>query len=83
MLRSYEAFLTNKWTVKTQYVPYYLNWVSDCYDFSNEPQSSRLSSEKKKQFLLNMAKRHEDWRAKRTAMALRPYDLGVKSPLDK
>jgi hypothetical protein len=48
MLRDYEAFLTKKATVKTQYVPYYLKWVSDCYALLNEPLSNRLNSEKKK-----------------------------------
>jgi integrase len=74
MLRNYEAFLTKKGTVKTQYVPYYLKWVSDCYGFLNEPLSNRLSIEQKKQFLLNMAKRHEDWQVKQADTALRLYD---------
>jgi site-specific recombinase XerD len=54
----YEAFLTKKGSVKTQYVPYYLKWVSDCYGFLNEPLSTRLSLEQKKQFLSDMAKHH-------------------------
>ena len=37
MLRNYEAFLVKEGTVKTQSVPYYLKWVSDCYAFLNEP----------------------------------------------
>ena len=45
MLRAYEAFLTKKGTVKTQYVPFYLKWVSDCYGFLNETLSNRLGSE--------------------------------------
>jgi integron integrase len=74
MLRAFEAFLTKKGTVKTQSVPFYLKWVSDCYAFLNEPVSNRLSSEQKKQFLLNMAKRHEDWQVNQADTALRIYD---------
>jgi len=74
MLRNYEAFLTKKGTVKIQYVPYYLKWVSDCYGFLDEPLSNRLSSEQKRQFLLDMAKRHEDWQVKQADTALRLYD---------
>ena len=51
MLRAYEAFLTKKGAARTQYVPYYLKWVSDCYGFLNQPLSNRLGSEQKKQFL--------------------------------
>ena len=61
MLRAYEAFLTKKGAPRPQYVPHYLKWVSDCYGFLNEPLSNRLGSEQKKQFLTDMAKRHEDW----------------------
>jgi integron integrase len=75
MLRAYENFLTKKGAVKTQYAPYYLKWVSDCYSFLNEPMSNRLSSEQKKQFLSDMAKRHEDWQVKQADTALRLYDF--------
>jgi integron integrase len=74
MLRNYEAFLTKNGTVKTQYVPYYLKWVSDCYGFLDQPLSNRLSIEQKKEFLLDMAKRHEDWQVKQADTALRLYD---------
>lgn len=47
MLRNYEAFLTRKGTVKPQYIPYYLKWISDCYNFLHEPLSNRLGIEQK------------------------------------
>jgi hypothetical protein len=74
MLRAYEAFLSKKGTVKTQYLPFYLKWVSDCYVFLNEPLSSRLGSEQRKQFLTHMAKRHEEWQVNQADTALRLYD---------
>jgi len=74
MLRVFEAFISKKGTVKTQYLPFYLKWVSDCYAFLNEPLSNRLGSEQRKQFLTNMAKRHEDWQVKQADTALRLYD---------
>ncbi len=74
MLRAYEAFLIKKGTIKSQYVPFYLKWVSDCYAFLNEPLSNRLGTEQKKQFLSEMAKRHEDWQVKQADTALRLYD---------
>jgi hypothetical protein len=75
MLRAYEAFLVKKGTVKPQSVPYYLKWVSDCYSSLNEPLSKRLGVEQKKQFLSEMARRHEDWQVKQADTALRLYDF--------
>ena len=74
MLRAYEVFLTKKGTERTQYVPFYLKWVSDCHSFLNEPLSHRIGSEQKKQFLADMAKRHEDWQVRQADTALRLYD---------
>ena len=74
MLKAYETFLNKKGNIKTQYVPYYLKWVSDCYHFLNEPLSNRLNSDQKKLFLSDMAKRHEDWQVKQADTALRLYD---------
>ncbi len=74
MLRAYEAFLIKKGSVRSQSVPYYLKWVSDCYGFLNEPLSNRLGSEQKKQFLSEMAKQHEDWQVKQADTSLRLYD---------
>ena len=44
MLRAYEAFLIKNGTIESQYVPFYLKWVSDCYAFLNESLSNRLVS---------------------------------------
>lgn len=74
MLRNYEGFLTRKGSVRGQYVPYYVKWVSECYHFLNEPLSNRLSLEKKKQYLTDIAKRHEEWQVKQADAALRLYD---------
>ena len=40
MLRSYEAFLIKKGTIKPQSLPFYLKWVSDCYAYLNQPLST-------------------------------------------
>ena len=74
MLRAFESFLTKKGTIKTQYLPFYLKWVSDCYAFLNEPLPNRLGGEQRKQFLTHMVKRHEEWQVKQADTALRLYD---------
>ena len=47
MLRAYEAFIITKGSVKSQAVPYYLKWVSDCYPFLVRSLSTRLGTEEK------------------------------------
>ncbi len=83
MLKNFEAFLKRKGSVKTQYISYYLKWVSDCYHFLNKPMENRLTLEQKSQFLTDMTKRYEDWQVKQADTALRLYDYFLsinKSP---
>jgi hypothetical protein len=63
-----------KKAIKPQYVPFHLKWVSDCYGFLNEPLLARLGSDRRKQFLSHLAKRHEDWQVRQADTALRLYD---------
>lgn len=60
MLKAYETFLNREGNVKPQHIPYYLKWVSECYQFLNEPLTNRLNSDQKRQFLCDMGKRYED-----------------------
>lgn len=77
MLEAFRQFLLRKASVKPQYVPFYLKWVSDCYGYLNTAPDSRLSSEQKKQFLAHMAKNHEEWQVKQADAALRLFDLWI------
>lgn len=84
MLRSFETFLTKKGSLKSQYIPYYLKWVSDCYHFLNEPLTTRLNSDQKRQFLSEMGKRYEEWQVNQADTALRLYDYFLsQNPLQK
>jgi hypothetical protein len=74
MFGAFRQFLLRKASIKPQYIPFYLNWVSDCYAYLDTPSDSRLSSEQKKQFLSYMAKNHEDWQVKQADAALRLCD---------
>lgn len=74
MLEEFRSYLTQKAPIKDKYIPYYLKWVSDCYGFLNKPLSARLNGDQKKEFLSDMAKRHEDWQVKQADLSLRLYD---------
>jgi integron integrase len=73
MLSGFKEYLLKKGTVKSQYIPFYLKWVAACYSFLDVPDSARVDSDRKKQFLTHMAKTHEDWQVKQADTALRLY----------
>jgi len=74
MLRAFESFLLKKGATKTQYVPYYVKWVADCYGYLEQALSERLNSEQRQRFLSQMGKNHEDWQVKQADTALRMYE---------
>ncbi len=45
MFEAFRQFLLRKASIKSQYIPFYLKWMSDCYGYLNTPPDSRLSSE--------------------------------------
>ena len=60
MFEEFKAFLLHRGSIKPQYVPFYLKWVSDCYTFLNVIPATRLNGDPRKQFLHYMSKGHED-----------------------
>jgi integron integrase len=83
MFEPFRRFLAGKASIKSQYIPFYLKWVSDCYGYLDQPSDSRLTSEQKKQFLSQMAKNHEDWQVKQADAALRLYDYFLSRELKR
>lgn len=74
MITAFKEYLRHKGSIKSTYVPFYLKWVSACYEFLDIDPSSRLANEQKKRFLAHMTKRYEDWQVKQADTALRLYD---------
>ncbi len=73
MINAFKEYLL-RGSVKSAYVPFYLKWVSACYQLLDLEPSSRLTFDQKKQFLTHMAKHYEDWQVKQADTALRLYD---------
>ncbi|MBI4743652.1 MAG: integron integrase [Actinobacteria bacterium] len=73
MLKEFKEYLLQKGKVKTNQIPYYLKWTGNCYAFLNISDSTLLNSDQKKQFLMHMAKNHEDWQVSQADTALRLY----------
>jgi len=74
MFEAFKQFLLHKGSIKPQYVPFYLKWVSECYNFLNIIPATRINGDQKKEFLTHLSKRHEDWQVNQADTALRLYD---------
>jgi integron integrase len=74
MIEGFKEYLLRRGSVKSQYVPFYIKWVSTGYEFLDIDPSARLTIDQKKQFLTHMSKRYKDWQVKQADTALRLYD---------
>ena len=83
MLSDFKAYLTSKSVVKDKYIPFYLKWISDCYSFHDESDSTPLDKERKQKFLRHIAKTVEDWQVNQADNALRLYEYYLTSRNDK
>jgi hypothetical protein len=54
MINAFKEYLLLRGSVKSTYVPFYLKWVSACYEHLDLDPSSRLTIDQKKQFLVHM-----------------------------
>ena len=74
MIEAFKKYLLLRGSMKSNYIPFYLKWVSACYELLDLDPSFRLTIDQKKQFLAHMTKRYEDWQVKQADTALRLYD---------
>ena len=83
MLNNFRDYLISEDTIKSNYVPYYVKWVGDCYSFLNISDTTRLSNDQKNQFLSHMAKSYEDWQVKQADTAVRLYDYFLSKQMEE
>jgi len=79
MLKEFQAYLSAEKHVKDKYVPCYLKWVSECYNYFNESIENRLPIDKKQVFLKYLSKNHEDWQVNQAEYAIRLYQFFLSS----
>lgn len=56
MFEAYKQFLFHRGAIKSQYIPFYLKWVSESYTFWNVTPATRINGGQRKQFLTHMSK---------------------------
>lgn len=83
MLNEFKEYLLQKGKLKANQISYYLKWIENCYGFLNISDSTLLNSDQKKQFLVHMAKNHEDWQVNQADTALRLYSYFLSQKLKR
>lgn len=75
-MNNFRQFLLKK-GVKAKTIPYYVKWVSDCYDYLGKPVSADIKPEEKEKFLRRLAKSHEDWQIRQADRAIKLFQYYV------
>ena len=75
MLKQFREYLIKTVHIKTEHVPYYIKWVSDCYTYLQHQITHTLNTDQRHHFLKHLSKKHEDWQVKQADYALRLYNF--------
>ncbi|NCB40954.1 MAG: hypothetical protein EOM80_19535 [Erysipelotrichia bacterium] len=54
-------------------MPWYLRWVSSCFEFHNLDYAETLSDKQNQEFFVRFAKNHEEWQVRQAKEALRLF----------
>lgn len=79
MLGDFEAYLGQKAGIKDKYISFYVNWVSSCYSYLDQPDNIILTSDQVQGFLNHLARSREDWQIRQAEAALRHYSYHLSS----
>ncbi len=73
MLEDFRRFLAEKKSVHEKAVPWFLRWVSSCFEFHNLDYAETLSDKQSQEFFVQFAKNHEEWQVRQAKEALRLF----------
>ncbi len=82
MLSGFRSYLKEKANIGSKYIPCYIKWVSDCYEFLNESVERAITSDRRLQFLKHLTKTHEDRQVKQADYALKLYNFFISRELN-
>ena len=70
MFESFKRELLSASNIQSKHIPYYVQWVRECYDFLGLEPNTRLPPEQKQSFLMHLQQQCEDWQVKQVERAL-------------
>jgi integron integrase len=73
MLDQFRYYLIRTVHTKEKYIPYYIKWISDAYEFLKKNAVHALNAQERQEFLKHLSRDHEDWQVNQADYALRLY----------
>ena len=73
MIAQFRRFLNNGNVVPNSRVSYYLNWVSQLYQYLDREADQRVTSKEVESFLKKIALSRQDWQVRQAREAIRLY----------
>ncbi len=74
MLAEFREYLVRNGHIKSTYIPYYIKWVSLCYEFLDKSVDQKVNMEQKGEFIKHLFRTYEEWQVKQADHALRLYN---------
>jgi len=72
-MKDFQHYLMSKKIVPDKQLPYYINWVSQCFNYFNRSKDERISKDEFDQFLTVLGKQKEDWQVQQAREAINLY----------
>ena len=82
IVRQFRGFLRQK-NVKEKSIPYYIWWVTGCYNSLKKDLTETINGDEKKNWLLELATKYEDWQVKQADYALKLYTYFISHHGDR
>ncbi len=72
IFEGFRNFLEEK-NINEKYIPHYVRWVRGCYNSFRRDLTEAINSDEKKDWLLDLSTKYEDWQVKQADYALKLY----------
>ena len=72
IFEGFRNFLEEK-NINEKYIPHYVRWVRGCYNSLRRDLTETINGDEKKDWLLDLSTKYEDWQVKQADYALKLY----------
>lgn len=72
-MKTYRNYLLSRHIVKEKQIPYYVNWVTQCFAFHKKSPGMDITDKEIGVYLKKIEKQKEDWQVKQAHEAINLY----------
>ncbi len=78
-MKTYRNYLLSKHIIPEKQIPYYVNWVTNCFSFNKKYPDMDISDKDIRCYLSKIEKQKEDWQVKQAHEAINLYGSSPNS----